>query len=94
MLNGFSIPVNPAESFEPDEKFFLEMCGKDRIFCGLVRARASNTGFNCYHFRIDEVVHEGGFWKEIASVKNMLCSFIHTLIRQLREKDAIHHRIQ
>ena len=95
IMNGFSIPVNPIESLAPDGRLFIEMCEKDKKFCELVTSRAPGVSFGCYHFWVDEVIHERGIWKRgdgIDGNTNVRCPFNRTLMHQLRNKYGIHHQ--
>ncbi|CAF1525658.1 unnamed protein product, partial [Adineta steineri] len=63
IMDGFSIPVNPIENLAPDGKLYIEMCEKDKEFCSLTTDRAADVPFGCYHFWVDEVIHERGAWR-------------------------------
>ncbi|CAF4160462.1 unnamed protein product, partial [Adineta steineri] len=71
-----------------------EMCEKDKQFCSLTTDRAEGVPFGCYHFWIDEVIHERGVWrshrKSDGSIKSD-CPFNRTLLYELRKKYGIHH---
>ncbi|CAF1466041.1 unnamed protein product [Adineta steineri] len=94
IMDGFSIPVNPIESLAPDGKLYIEMCEKDKQFCSLTTDRAEGVPFGCYHFWIDEVIHERGVWrsqrKSDGTIKSV-CPFNRTLLYELRKKYGIHH---
>jgi hypothetical protein len=94
IMNGFSMPVNPTENLAPDGHLFIEMCEKDKQFCELVTSRAPGTEFSCYHFWIDEFIHERGQWEEVAGIngsKKIRCPYNRTLLHELRDKYGIHH---
>jgi hypothetical protein len=94
IMSGFSIPVNPMESLAPDGLLFIEMCEKDKRFCELVTSRAPNVNFDCYHFWVDEWIHERGQWKGVNGTDwntKDTCPFNHTLLRELRVKYNIQH---
>ncbi|CAF3059251.1 unnamed protein product [Rotaria sp. Silwood2] len=94
IMNGFSIPVNPTENLAVDGQLFIEMCERDNKFCELVTARAPNTDFSCYHFWVEEVIHERGPWREEVGsdgIRKTQCPFNQTLMRRLRDKYGIHH---
>ena len=88
------MPVNPMESLAPDGLLFIEMCQRDTRFCNLTTSRAANTNFNCYHFWVDEFIHERGAWKGddgVDGYRKTGCLFNHTLLRELRKKYGIYH---
>ncbi|CAF1416053.1 unnamed protein product [Rotaria sordida] len=93
-MNGFSIPVNSIENLAPDGQLFIEMCKRDKKFCELVTARAPGTDFGCYHFWVEELIHERGPWREQVSthgIRKTRCSYNLTLMRELRDKYGIRH---
>jgi len=95
ITDGFSIPVNPNENLAPDGLLFIEMCEKDKEFCELVTERAPNTNFDCYHFWIDEVIHERRIWQRKNGTDgntNAQCRFNRTLMYELRKKYGIYHK--
>ncbi|CAF5145716.1 unnamed protein product, partial [Rotaria sp. Silwood1] len=65
IMNGFSMPVNPRDNLAPDGQLFVELCEKDKALCELITARARGTGFDCYHFWVEELIHERGPWREV-----------------------------
>ncbi|CAF1283341.1 unnamed protein product [Rotaria sordida] len=94
IMNGFSIPVNPIENLAPDGQLFIEMCERDKKFCELVTARAPGTDFGCYHFWVEELIHERGPWREQVGthgIRKTRCSYNLTLMRELRDKYGIRH---
>ncbi|CAF2740415.1 unnamed protein product [Rotaria sp. Silwood2] len=94
IMNGFSIPVNPTDNLAADGQLFIEMCEKDKKFCELVTARAPDTAFACYHFWVEEVIHERGPWREEVGndgIRRTQCPFNQTLMRRLRDKYDIRH---
>ncbi|CAF3815126.1 unnamed protein product [Rotaria sp. Silwood1] len=94
IMNGFSMPVNPRDNLAPDGQLFVELCEKDKALCELITARARGTGFDCYHFWVEELIHERGPWREVVGSdgkRKTQCPFNQSLMRELRDKYGIRH---
>ncbi|CAF3645293.1 unnamed protein product [Rotaria sp. Silwood1] len=94
IMNGFSMPVNPIDNLAPDGQLFVELCEKDKALCELITGRAPGTSFDCYHFWVEELIHERGPWREVVGSdgkRKSHCPFNRTLMRELRDKYGIIH---